>query len=161
MQTTKWGQCAWDTFFIFSRNYPGIYDPSDKEHVMIRKHTKQFYYSLNHILPCKYCRASYKEFWKILPIEDYLCCKNDLTYWLYKLKDLVNEKLIKQEKILFDKKLSELKKCGKYTKDKEKKLRKKIFFTKPSPSFESVLKKYDRFRAKCSDDTKSCRKRLK
>ena len=159
MQTTKWGPSAWDTFFIFSRNYPDKLNEKNKEHLLIKKSTKQFYASLIYILPCKYCRESFKGFFKTIPIDEYLGCKDDLTYWLYLVKDLVNKKLINQEQKLFQEKLSKL---LLKTDDKKQieKLKKEVFFTKPTPSFESVIEHYDKFRADCSPKTKSCRKKL-
>lgn len=158
MQTTKWGPSAWQTFFIFSRNYPEEYDHSNKEHRLTRTYTKRFYSCLPHILPCKYCRESFKGFWKTLPIDDYLGGRNELTYWLYLIKDMVNKKLIIQEQKLFEEKLDSLKNKSK---ENIKKLKKQVFFTKPSPPFCDVVEYYEQFRAGCSEKTKSCRLKLK
>lgn len=149
MQTSVWGPQAWDTFFIFSRNYPYIINIENKEHMLIKKSTKEFYKSLIYILPCKYCRESYKIFWKKIPIDNHLNRRNDLTYWLYLIKDLVNKKLIEQEKIELDKQIKE----GIFNKSY---LKKKLLKTKKSPPFETILIKYDKFKAKCSDKTKTC-----
>ena len=156
MQTTKWGPSAWDTFFIFSRNYPEKYNPENKEHLEVRKHTKRFYQALVYILPCKYCRLSFKDFWKEVPIEDYLDTRNDLTFWVYTIKDLVNKKLIFQEKRIFEEAIS------KASSSKEKNiLKKEIFITIPSPPFCEVVKYYEQYRAGCSAKTKSCRNKKK
>lgn len=154
MQTSKWGPVAWDTFFMFSRNYPETCNVNNAEHARIRRYTKQFYSCLSYVLPCKYCRESYKQFWKQLPIDEYLGGRNDLTLWLYRMKDLVNRKLIAQEQRLFEKKLGSL---APLNRNSVAKLKKEIFFTKPTPSFDSIVRYYDKFRADCSPETKSCR----
>ena len=38
-------------------------------------------------------RESYKDFVKILPIEKFLNSRKDLCLWLYKIHNMVNEKL--------------------------------------------------------------------
>lgn len=119
MDPKVWGPPAWQTFFLFSANYPEKIDYSNKEHIKLMKSTKQFYKSLIHILPCSYCRKSYKIYFKENNIDDYLSGKNKLIEWLYILKDKVNKKLIQQE------------------------LQSKIKFTKPSPSLKSIIKIYN------------------
>lgn len=157
MNTSKWGPSSWHTFFIYSRNYPVEIDLKNKEHRQIKSWTKKFYRALEFILPCKYCRESYKIFWKQLPIDDYLDSRQSLTFWLYTLKNLVNQKLIKQEQKNFEEKMAELIKNKKATKKNIEALKKKIFYTKPTPKFEDVVKYYEQFRAGCSEKTKSCR----
>ena len=49
--------------------------------------------SIGNILPCKYCRESYKEFVKKVPIDNYLNTRRDLCLWLYKIHNMVNRKL--------------------------------------------------------------------
>jgi hypothetical protein len=48
------------------------------------------------LLPCKFCRESYKKFTKELPIDDYLNSKKDLIFWIYSIKNKVNKKLADQ-----------------------------------------------------------------
>jgi hypothetical protein len=149
MDTKKWGKASWDVFFIYSRNYPEIIDEKNKEHSNIRKATYQFYESLIYILPCIYCRISYKGFWKELPIKDYLQSREKLTEWLYLMKDKVNQKLSKQEKDRYKKEVSKLKNPSKEEKDE---LKRCILYTKPSPPLEEVVKKYEKYRAVCGDN---------
>ena len=49
--------------------------------------------STGNVLPCKYCRESYKDFAKVLPIDKYLNTRKDLCFWPHKIHNMVNEKL--------------------------------------------------------------------
>lgn len=148
MQTSKWGPSSWHTFFIYSRNYPEKYNPLNSEHRIIRYYTKNFYESLKFILPCKYCRESYKKYYDELPIDNYLHGRDALTYWLYLIKDKVNQKLISQEIDKYYTEKNKYKKRLTYKEDLE--LRKRIFVTKPSPPFKTVIAKYEKFRSTCN-----------
>jgi hypothetical protein len=49
-----------------------------------------FWKQLPYILPCKFCRASLTEYYKALPIPSH---QTDFPEWLYKVHNLVNQKL--------------------------------------------------------------------
>jgi hypothetical protein len=73
-------------------------------------------------LPCIHCRNSYKQFITEIPLTDkHLQSRKGLTTWLYQIHCKVNHKLRNQG--LLD---------------------------KPDPSYISVCKKYDTWRADCS-----------
>ena len=146
MQTREWGPKLWDYAFIMNRNYPVKINEKDTRHRGIKTHYRAFYMNLQHTLPCKYCRMSYKRFIKELPIDKYLNSRTDITYWLYLLKDKVNKKLIKQEKKLLKKEIAKLSNPSKETIDK---LEKKLLYTVPSPPFADICDKYEKYRAKC------------
>jgi hypothetical protein len=135
MDTKVWGPPMWKSLFTIASNYPLKIDKNNRLHVCKKRYYKNFFTSLKNILPCKYCRISYKKFLKELPITPFLESRTQIMYWLYLIKDKVNKKLIVQEKINGT----------------------KIFKTKPSPPFEEVCKYYEKFRAKCSQKTKTCR----
>lgn len=145
MDSKIWGKMAWDTFFIFSRNYPEKINLNNEEHKKIKNSTKKFYSSLKDILPCMYCRESYKRFWKSVPIEPYLTGRDKLTLWLYTIKNLVNKKLIDQQNIEYKQNMEQLVIKDNATKSKIKKLD-TIFYTKESPSLQTVINKYEKFR---------------
>jgi hypothetical protein len=134
MDTKVWGKPLWFSMFIIAANYPVEIDKNNIRHRAKMRYYKNFFTSFKYILPCKYCRRSYAKFIKELPINKFLHSRNALMYWLYLIKDKVNKKLITQEKT-----------------------QKSKFRTVPSPSFESVCKQYEQYRAKCSDKTKTCR----
>ena len=120
--------------------------------------------SLGYVMPCVFCRESYKKFIKDMPIDNSLSGRVKLCFWLYKLKDKVNKKLIKQETDCFK---NEHEKLLKKLKDKKinksqykclhDKLKKDIFYTQPSPTFVDVLNHYEQYRAGCNNKTKTCK----
>lgn len=148
MNTKDWGPPLWKSMFMIAANYP-LQITNSKEHKDLKEHYKQFYISFQYMLPCKYCRESYKGFLKELPIDPYLKSRKCLMYWLYLIKDKVNKKLIHYQEIL----IHEIQTGN--SKQKEKAI-KNIFRSKPSPPFKETCKYYEQFRAGCSDKTKSC-----
>jgi hypothetical protein len=116
-------------------------------------------------LPCKHCRDSYSDFFESLPIKEYLKRDFGLVRYVYDLKNLVNNKLKSQEQDQLQREFIELQKTyqlnnpvfWKFFRDKAH----KICFTKPAPSFESVLEDLKKIRADCSSIEKHCRTPLK
>ena len=86
MQTTKWGPSAW----VFVHQTALRYKPT------YSKQYKELFTTLKDILPCKYCRLSYSQYIKELPVQDYLGSKNDMVRWSYLLHNKVNGKLREQ-----------------------------------------------------------------
>ena len=167
LATTKWGPAGWT--FLFScimGGYPVVLDTSNEEHRLIKKHFKNLLESLSFVLPCIFCRESYKKFYKELPIQKFMSSRVELMYWLYLIKDKVNKKLIKQENECYNnekKRLKEIYSKSKKTKQDKaiyysnvKKFKQKTFITKQSPPFETVLEHYESFRAVCSKTAKTC-----
>jgi hypothetical protein len=89
METTKWGKSLWISLHTISFNAPDICNEEETKQYIL------FFNLIGNLLPCKYCRTSYKKFMKALPIEDYASDKMGLTYWLYIMHNLVNLKLDK------------------------------------------------------------------
>lgn len=139
MQTKAFGPDMWRSMFMIASNYPVTIDIKNKKHLKNKRYNKDFFTGIGNVLPCKFCRRSYKVFLKELPIKNFLNGRRDLMFWLYLIKDKVNKKLINQEK-------DNLKKYG----------IKSTFKTTPSPPFKKICKYYDKFRASCSDKTKTC-----
>jgi hypothetical protein len=136
MDTSVWGPKLWFSMFIIASNYPTKIDVTNHIHIAKKRYHKNFFTSFKDILPCKYCRRSYKKFMKEIPIKNYLGGRQEIMYWLYLMKDKVNKKLILQEK---------------------QSPNMDGFKTVPSPPFSEVCKYYDKFRAGCSEKTKTCR----
>jgi len=142
MATKVWGPKLWDSLFIMILGaYPVVIDENSEKHLKIKNAFIKTLMGLRFTLPCSFCRESLKTFINELPLATYTDSRLKLTYWLYLIKDKVNKKLIKQEEKFF-------KESGKNDKD--------CFKTVPSPSFRSVLKKYEKYRAKCDKKTKRC-----
>lgn len=165
MKTAFWGANAWN--FLFSSvlgTYPEKIDIRNKEHIKIKKEFKNLFMSLGFVMPCVYCRESYKIFIKEMPIDSYLTGRIKLCFWLYKLKDKVNKKLIKQENECLkaeSEKLLLRYKNKKINKTQYNclldKLKKDILYTIPSPPFVDVLNYYEQFRAGCNNKTRTCK----
>lgn len=86
MNTLFWGRPAWKFLFSIANNF------NQKE----KKQYQDFFISLKNILPCKYCRNSYKQYIKDIPIKNYLSSRKEFIYWLYLIHNKVNDKLRKQ-----------------------------------------------------------------
>jgi len=151
-----WGPKSWDVLFTSVMGaYPFEINKKSKEHQMIKKSFKNTLLALEYTMPCIYCRKSFKIFIKELPIKKYLDSRLSLMYWLYQIKEKVNKKLREQEQICFQRELKETK--HKITKKEYNELHQTIFYTKPSPSFEEVLDKYELLRSSCDKVALTCR----
>ena len=81
---------------------------------------KLFFAQAENLLPCKYCRESYRGYIRELPIDNFLDSRASLAYWLYQIHNKVNDKLRKQGYLVED-----------------------------DPEFMEVCRKYEQFRAGC------------
>jgi len=164
MSTKHWGPAAWSFLFTsIMGTYPFRLNLSIPEHVIIRYNFKQLLTSLTIVMPCIFCRNSFKQFLQELPIEDYLIGRIELMYWLYQMKDKVNNKLLNQENQCYydeKKRLSILYANKKITKEEYKEklsqFKKNTFKTVPTIPFKDVLDKYESIRAACSKKSKTC-----
>jgi len=98
MQTSKWGNRCW----VFLHGLPACFDEMiepEKEKKLI-----EFLVLLRDILPCKYCRASYKTFLEELHPQTFLehpplgykeHSRLALARWFFDIHNKVNEKLEK------------------------------------------------------------------
>jgi len=83
MDTRFWGPSGWRLLHLITFTY----QPSNVKHV------KEFFETLPYVLPCKFCRASLTEYMRVEPIESALESRSALTHWLFRIHNLVNEKL--------------------------------------------------------------------
>lgn len=163
MSTKFFGPKLWDGLFtsILGR-YP--IKITTKEDIQIKNTFKNTLIGLKDILPCIFCRNSFKGFLDELPIEPYLVGRIELMYWLYLMKDKVNSKLICQERKCYNDEKSKLKAMV-YNKEiseqeyykKVKEFKQDNFETIPTPPFQEVLDKYENQRAVCDKKAKKCR----
>lgn len=163
IKASFWGPHAWN--FLFSTiagSYPIKYNPEDKTHQRRVKGFIQLFTSLKEALPCIYCRQSYGNFLKELPIKDYMHSRLAMMQWLYLLHDKVNRKLIAQEQSCYDNEFQQLKqqlRDKKITPAKYKQqlaALKEIRITKPSPPLQTIINKFERQRAGCNPKNKKC-----
>jgi hypothetical protein len=164
MATHHWGPAAWKFLFtsIMGR-YPTKIDTKNSEHIIIKNSFKNMLTTLQIVMPCIYCRDSFKKFLIDLPIEPHLIGRIELMYWLYLMKDKVNKKLISQETSCYTDEKSKLKALfytGGITEDEYYKrihaFKEETFNTITSPPFKEVLDQYESLRAVCSDKAKTC-----
>jgi len=96
MLTTVWGPSLWHSLHTISFNYP--VHPTKKE----QKEYRDFIFSLQNILPCKYCRVNLKRNFKNLPLK--MCdMKNRDTFsrYIYALHEQVNKMLKKKSGLTY------------------------------------------------------------
>ncbi len=91
MDTKFWGPDGWKLLHSIARNYPN--NPSKQ----ISDIYRDFFYTISSVLPCIYCRMSFKEYMDDIPIEQYLKNSTSLSKWLYKIHNKVNNKLRNQK----------------------------------------------------------------
>lgn len=153
MSSTSWGGALWHALFSMAMNY-NDYPSDNKKQLYIR-----YFDVLGDMLPCVYCRDFYLYCKTILPITHYLddsSIEYPVMYWLYLLKDLVNQKLIYQENECYEKEAVKIDsdnnlnaRAKSYRKTK---LKKKIFYTKVSPPYEQVVAFYSSFKSSCESN---------
>lgn len=150
VRSTSWGGPLWHASFCMAINYNEHPSPNKKQIYL------EYFDLLGKILPCSFCRVYYEKCKVFLSLEQYIddpSIDYPVMYWLYLLKDLVNQKLMKQESECFDKESKKIEdnnslsdRAKSYRKSK---LRTKIFYTKPSPPFHQVLAFYHSLRSSC------------
>jgi len=83
MDTEFWGKSGWKLCHSIAYSF----DPENTSEKMI----KLFYKSLQYVLPCVYCRRSFKKFIQMDPIDTKT--NRSLTKWIYEIHNYVNDKL--------------------------------------------------------------------
>lgn len=83
-----------------------LYSYTDEYEYINKKDVISFFKSIQHVLPCIYCRRSYKKYYKDLPIREYIKHNDNnennknnnknLFKWMYLLHNKINDKLRKQ-----------------------------------------------------------------
>ena len=86
MNPDIWGPHAWIFLHSITLGYPECPSDSDK------RSFKNFFYSLQGILPCKKCRNNYVQHIKKNPLTDHiLCSKERVVRWLVEIHNEVNK----------------------------------------------------------------------
>jgi len=90
MDCKGWGSAGWlllhSTALCVDEMDENEYDTS------IQKAIKKFFTSVQHILPCIYCRRSYKQYIKEIAIEPFIA-QRKVFEWIYHIHNKVNAKL--------------------------------------------------------------------
>jgi hypothetical protein len=93
LMTRLWGPSGWLFLHCVTFGYPYKIDPTNQEHLEKQNDYYRFFYYLGKILPCKYCRNSYEEFFMNNSLLRHLGSRKELSKWLYDIHNLVNDKL--------------------------------------------------------------------
>jgi len=91
MMVSLWGPALWHSLHTMSFNYPVNPTPEDK------KHYRDYILSLQHVLPCKFCRQNLKTNLKSIPLTmDHMKNRETFSRYIYDLHELVNKMLKKK-----------------------------------------------------------------
>ena len=88
--TKIWGSAAWTFNHCVTFGYP--IEPTEEQ----KEQYKRYFISLGDVLPCKYCRESYRKFitqGEAALTDDALKNRQSLTMWFYRMHNTVNNKL--------------------------------------------------------------------
>ena len=85
MDPNIWGPKMWFSLHSITFTYPFRPDSEQKERF------KNFFKSLEYILPCKICRVHYSKNIRKHPIENNLKDRKSLVYWLIDIHNMVNQ----------------------------------------------------------------------
>lgn len=86
-----WGPFFWHTIHIVALGYPSSPSYIDK------KSAKDFYESLQFLIPCPVCREHYRSYLQEFPITPFIDTKKDLLKWTIDLHNYANKILKKSE----------------------------------------------------------------
>ncbi len=97
MLTTVWGPSLWHFLHTMSFNYP--IDPTSEQ----KRQYRDFILSLEHVLPCKYCRINLKANFKAVPlrIRD-MKDRDSFSRYMYRLHEHINQMLNKKSGLSYE-----------------------------------------------------------
>lgn len=96
MLTNVWGPSMWHSLHCISFNYP-VYPTKDQKIKYLN-----FFKSLEHILPCKYCRINFKKNIQKIPLNmKTMKNRHSLSLWLYYLHEEINRMLGKKSNLSY------------------------------------------------------------
>ena len=94
MMTKVWGPAGWLFLHCVTFGYPIDPDQYDQENGLppghTRRHYAHFFNEVGRVLPCRYCRDSYLEYIRDLPVERHLYNRDSLVKWLSVYKELID-----------------------------------------------------------------------
>ena len=97
MLTSVWGPALWHYLHTMSFNYP--VEPSNAD----KKHYRNFILSLQHVLPCKYCRMNLEKNFKTLPLTmKEMKSRHTFSKYVYDLHEEINTMLGKKSNLSFE-----------------------------------------------------------
>jgi len=90
MNQNIWGSHLWFSLHTITFSYPN--NPTNKD----KEQYKNFFYSLENVIPCSICKKNYKRHLIEHPIDDHLNSKKKLVYWLIDIHNMVNAEIGKK-----------------------------------------------------------------
>jgi len=94
--TSIWGPPMWHFLHTMSFNYP--INPTQED----KNNYRDFVLSLQHVLPCKYCRQNLKTNFKSLPLTmSEMKDRDSFSRYIYELHELVNRMLKKKSNLTY------------------------------------------------------------
>lgn len=95
--TSIWGPALWHFLHTMSFNYPP--EPTTDQ----KKQYMNFILSLEHVLPCKYCRINLEKNFKALPLTMKTMENRDtFSRYVYNLHELINKMLHKKSNLTYE-----------------------------------------------------------
>lgn len=76
MDTALWGDAGWKFLYAIALNYP------DRPDYDVIQHYKQFFTSLQYVLPCEKCKLHFSNILQSNPIDPYLVDSDALIEWI-------------------------------------------------------------------------------
>jgi hypothetical protein len=97
MMTAIWGPTMWHIMHTISFNYP--IKPTKEQ----KKYYYDYYYNLQFILPCRYCRENLTKNFETLPLKPSVFKNREsLSRYVYSLHELVNKMLNKNSALSYE-----------------------------------------------------------
>ena len=97
MVTKIWGPPMWHALHTISFNYPTHPTPEEK------RHYRDFFLQLQHVLPCKYCRSNLTKNFQAMPLrETDMASRATFSRYVYRLHERVNDMLGKSSGLTYE-----------------------------------------------------------
>ena len=90
MNQNIWGSHLWFSLHTISFAYP------IKPTIIDQNNYKNFFVSLQNVIPCSVCQRNYKRHLLEHPIDKHLNSRKDLVYWLIDIHNMVNSEIGKK-----------------------------------------------------------------
>ena len=90
MNQNIWGSHLWFSLHTITFSYP--INPNIKD----MKQYKEFFHSLQHVIPCAVCKRNYKRHLIEHPIDNHLNSRKKLVFWLIDIHNMVNAEIGKK-----------------------------------------------------------------
>lgn len=98
MNQNIWGPTLWFSLHTITMNYP------NQPTFLQKKDYKNFFTSLQYVIPCKVCRNNYQRHLIEHPIDNFLNSRKSLVFWLIDIHNMVNsetgKKVLSYDKVI-------------------------------------------------------------